>query len=515
MKKNHLITIKNELIDLYLYLKGPNKKEKEDISYLEVVDEITLIKYIKDSIDISISKLAEKRINDYNNKLTEENTQQEYESLLIKYEKDIRGHIKTEHQLKLYSESLQTNIEELEKEKNECISDNKEYKDIIKKKNKEINKLKKQINHNKKLIETNEVQKNIMKENENTLKNNIKKYEIEIEKLNKKIKYYEILFTEDPDGDTTEKELKNSTIYCNTSRTPIIVNSNTENKEMPTNKTYRNMNKMINDCKSNNSSTKPYEKNQKFVSHKYCKNNKNQKSYKIKNIKNLTDEHIIEKSITFNNINENNMPNHTYVNESNNKEDENNKLIGNNSTLNVNNNNSITSKKSRTIYDRHKSIENANEYLRNKPLGLIKKIFVSNDNNNSLKFLNKEKYKEIMANTNIKYKKNINSNNSTINSTNKYIINNNNNNINNAINFSGNAMNNGARLINNINNNIQQKIFNNIYIGSNIKNLKKNAGNYTERQLNSIANTNIARKIFINYRNKQREKMNFSISDNF
>ena len=511
MKKNHLITIKNELIDLYLYLKGNNNKEKEDITYLEMLDEITLIKYIKDSIDISISKLAEKRVNDYNNKLSDENIQQDYESLLIKYEKDIRGHIKTEHQLKLYSESLQNNIEELEKEKNEYISDNKDYKDIIKKKNKEINKLKRQINQNKKLLESNELQKKLIKDNEIKLKNNIKKYEIEIEKLNKKIKYYEILFSEDADGDGIERDLKNNTIYCNTSRTPIIVNSNTDSKEIPMNKTFRNMNKIFNDSKSINS-TKPYEKNQKFVSHKYCKKNKNQKSYKIKNIKNLTDEHIIEKSITFNNINENNLPNHTYINESNNKEDENNKLITNNSTLNVNNNNSITSKKSRTIYDRHKSIENANEYLRNKPLGLIKKIFVSSDNNNSIKILNKAKYKEIMANTNIKFKKNMNSINSTINSTNKYIIN---NNINNAINFSGNAINNGARLVNNINNNIQQKIFNNIYIGSNIKNLKKNAGNYTERQLNSIANTNIARKIFINYRNKQKEKMNFSISDNF
>ena len=206
MKKNHLITIKNELIGLYLYLKGNNKKEEEDISYIEILDEITLIKYIKDSIDISISKLAEKRINDYNNKLSNENVQQDYESLLIKYEKDIRGHIKTEHQLKLYSESLQNNIEELEKEKKEYISDNKDYKEIIKKKNKEINKLKRQINHNKKLLESNEVQKKIMKENETRLKNHIKKYEIEIEKLNKKIKYYEILLNEDTDGDGIEKE---------------------------------------------------------------------------------------------------------------------------------------------------------------------------------------------------------------------------------------------------------------------------------------------------------------------
>ena len=179
MKKNHLISIKNALIDLYLFFKGKNNTEKDDIENLKALDEISLIKYIKDSIDISILKLVEKKVNDYKNKLIEENTQQDYESLLVKYEKDIRGHIKTENQLKLYTESLQNNIEDLEKEKKEYLCDNKGYREIINKKNKEINNLKKEINNNKKLLESNEVQKNIMKDNEKILKNNI-------EKINKK-----------------------------------------------------------------------------------------------------------------------------------------------------------------------------------------------------------------------------------------------------------------------------------------------------------------------------------------
>ena len=146
MKKNHIISIKNALIDLYLFLKGKNKNNRNEKDYIEkirMLDEITLIKYIKDSIDISITKLAEKKVNDYNNQFLDENTQHDYESLLVKYEKDIRGHIRTEHQLKLYSESLQNNIEDLEKEKNEYLYDKKDYSEIINKKNKEINKLKK------------------------------------------------------------------------------------------------------------------------------------------------------------------------------------------------------------------------------------------------------------------------------------------------------------------------------------------------------------------------------------
>ena len=48
MKKNHLISIKNALIDLYLFLKEKNNTEKDDIEYLKALNEITLIKYIKD-----------------------------------------------------------------------------------------------------------------------------------------------------------------------------------------------------------------------------------------------------------------------------------------------------------------------------------------------------------------------------------------------------------------------------------------------------------------------------------
>ena len=163
MKKNHQISTKNALINLYLNLKyySSNKKsqkKEEDIEYLSSLNEISLIKYIKDSIDSIILEIVEKKINDYNKK-SNEHIQQDYEAMLIKYEKDIRGHIKTEHQLKLFADSLQNNIEDLEKEKKESICNNN-YKDIIIEKNNIINELKKEINYNKKLINSYE-EKNI------------------------------------------------------------------------------------------------------------------------------------------------------------------------------------------------------------------------------------------------------------------------------------------------------------------------------------------------------------------
>ena len=91
------------------------KKEKtQDLSTDEIsnnIDDILLINYIKNSFDVIVSYLIEERINIYNEE--KDNTRQEYESVLIKYEADIREHIKIEHQMKLYIDSLEIEKEEL------------------------------------------------------------------------------------------------------------------------------------------------------------------------------------------------------------------------------------------------------------------------------------------------------------------------------------------------------------------------------------------------------------------
>ena len=128
MKKNSSDKIKTALIDLYLTfreysLEAKDQKKEENIEYLSSMNELELIKYIKDSIDTVILTLAEKKINEFNN--------QDYEAMLIKYEQDIRGHIKVEHQLKLYSDSLQNNIDELEKEKKSGFNNNEKNKEYV------------------------------------------------------------------------------------------------------------------------------------------------------------------------------------------------------------------------------------------------------------------------------------------------------------------------------------------------------------------------------------------------
>ena len=129
MNQNSSSSIKSALIDFYLTMKQYSLeikgiKKEENIEYLASMKELDLIKYIKDSIDTIILALAEKKINDYNNQMANENIQTDYESMLIKYEQDIRGYIKVEHQLKLYIDSLQHNGEEIDKEKKLGFSNN-------------------------------------------------------------------------------------------------------------------------------------------------------------------------------------------------------------------------------------------------------------------------------------------------------------------------------------------------------------------------------------------------------
>ena len=86
----------------------------EESDNLEKNDSLTLINYIKNSIDVFVQILVEQKVQEY--KETKKNSQEEYETLLIKLESDIRSHISTEHVLKLEAENMQYEIEDLERE---------------------------------------------------------------------------------------------------------------------------------------------------------------------------------------------------------------------------------------------------------------------------------------------------------------------------------------------------------------------------------------------------------------
>ena len=512
MKKKQIST-KNALIDLYLALKyyqnnkKSNKKE-EDIEYLSSLTELNLIQYIKDSMDSTILSIAEKKINDYNKKYTIENIQQDYESMLVKYEKDIRGHIKTEHQLKLFADSLQNNIEELEKENN-----NDNFKDIIDEKNNIIRKLKNEINYNKKLLKSFEEQIKKLEESEKKLKNIIqkmeKKHKNDLEILSKKIKMYE----------TERNNKKSETVYCNSSRHPYnpnIINNYIENDG--NGRIYRNSCNNISIGNNHSTSlvnTRPYEKIEKFILNtKYPKNNKYTYQNKIKNLKSSSTEHSKEKSMR-NNLS--NINNNSYILDSKAQDELINKYMINNSSLNN------TIRNNKKIYHRHKSIENENKYIKGKQMNIIKKILMSsnnniNSNNNSLRNSNKVINKGIYNNNNsaIISKKIISSNNNIIVNSSKNDM----NKINKELNISsiiGNKNNIGCNFVNNINiysNNLKHNInTNKIYIGEHIK---KYSGNSSVKELmnNNISNGNAnylnihginKKSNYINYRNNKKD----------
>ena len=536
MKQNtssEKITTKAALIDFYMALKQYSfevknkKKEKPNIEYLSSMTELELIDYIKESIDTVILTLAEKKINDYNNQITCENIQQDYEAMLVKYEQDIRGHIKVEHQLKLYSDSLQSNLEELEKEKKLGFNNNSNNNNYIN----EIQILKKEIKYQKKLIKSYEDQNIKSAENEKKLKSiiakNEKKYKSEIDTLNKKLKYYiekiNILCNEK--NEKIEKR-KSETICCNSSRrsnNPNIIKNFIENDGINTNihkmnnslhgigRIYRNSGNSLSISDNHSTSmanTRPYAKVDKDILNKYIKNSKEPYQYqnRIKNLKNVSNLRSTNIHSCINIPNNNN--NNSYLLDSKAQDEIINKYMMNDSFMN-----------NKKIYNRHKSVENnSNNYIKGKN---IKKLLMQNNNNsnkNSYKDVNKGFYNKSLMNK--KYVNNssnnsINSEKNYMNKTTKEI------NINNIIESKNNI---GCNFVNNINiysNNLKQDNGNNnIYIGNNIK---KYAGNTSFRSINKNNNLNATNYIHIHgnknnnnvisYRNKQKEgKMISSIS---
>ena len=546
MKKNIQSSVKTALIKLYLSLKeyikkGDKDKEKENIEYLEAMNEIKLIKYIKEVIDSNILIMAEKKINEYNKRDNNEFVQNDFESMLIKYESDIRGHIKTEHQLKLYSDSLQSNIDELLFEKDNLVDYNKNFKDMLAEKNKEINTLKKEINQLKKKIKILEDDKQKSEENDKKLKNIImkmeKKHKMEIDNLNKKLlNCIDKIQNECSNNEQSNKDKKSETIYNSSSHYPnnknIIKNfiENEGNCGHNTNRIYRNLgnNISIGNSHSNSIATsRPYEKIEKYLINKYPKN-KGKEQYQNKSKNNKNEEDIPNNEQNIPNINNNNN-NNSFIINSKVQDEFINKFLINDSLLT----NTIKKSKKNKIYHRHKSIENDNyKYIKCKQMNFIKKILLSNNNsnkninnnNNSIKNPSKQMNKNIY-NNNILNNMNNKGLNSSTGSVNKNYMNKTAKDMN-INNIFGNKNNIGCSFVNNINiysNNLKQDNGNNIILAHNIKNYAENA---TIRELinnNNINNSNNGNYIhihgnknqFINYRNKQKDvKMTSSLNNN-
>ena len=495
----------------YSYDEKDIKKENLNIEYLSSLDDLELIKYITDSMDAVVLTLAEKKIDEYNKQINCSNIQQDYEAMLIKYEQDIRGHIKVEHQLKLFSDSLQNNIEELEKQKKlGSNNDNKQYLN-------EIEKLKKEIKAQKKIIKSYEENNIKSTENEKKLKNiiakNEKKYKEDIDKLNKKINYYveklQILYNEKNDK---KEQRKSENIFCNSSRRSnqsnfiknLYINQegnqNINNSLHNIGKLFRNSNNLsMNDNHSTSmTNSRHYAKLDQFILNKYLKNNQKASYHTKLNIKN---SNAMYNSISI----PNNNNNSSYMLDQKAQDEIINKFMFNDSMIN-----------NKKINNRHKSVGNdSNKYSKGKN---IRKLIMPNNNTNrhSVKNSNKGTYYRNIINK--KFPHNLSDSARSVknfmNKTAKEI------NINNIIENKNNI---GCNFVNNINifsNNVKQDNSNNIYLGNNFKKFAENAsframaknnnGHNEHNHINYIKLNGSKNSNIISFRNKQKEGKNIS-----
>ena len=412
---------------------------------------MSLIKYIRDSIETLVQVLAEEKMQEYNHK--RENKPQEYETLLIKLEKEIRNHIQTENQVKLYAETLQNNLEEIENE-------NKLLKEKIKnleKANSNINlipnginkdkfiELRNELEKNKQVLKSYEIQNLKLSENERKLKSKLLKelklmnqkdihYKNEIELLKQKLSSYHkklsiilgedyIISNNNNNYEISQFSSNKKRSYSNATKeasTNIIINNsnkktskiflssknnipksaasnnklNSYNKDLDDNKnisrTYRTNIKENSHHKNGPalSASSSMEKIERYLMNKFAKT---QLYFKSKmNIMSSASKHSKNRIIS-SPYNKSMVENEMNVYHSHN----NNKLQMNDSALN-----NFPSKQKKKS-NRHKSVENINKLIRNKnKQELLKNLLMSN--NNSALNINIKKASVVYSKENIK-----------------------------------------------------------------------------------------------------------------
>ena len=140
----------------------------------------TIISYIKNSVNVMVTTLAEAKVNEY--KSQSDNAQQTYESMLIKLEKDIRKHIQSEQQVKLYVESLEYEMQELERENTKLKSEVRKLQEQLTQLNNNNNTHSSLLNELKQMLSESKAQVRKYIDNETALqcKLNSKQQEIQL-----------------------------------------------------------------------------------------------------------------------------------------------------------------------------------------------------------------------------------------------------------------------------------------------------------------------------------------------
>ena len=329
------------------------------------------------------------------------NSPQEYENVLIKYEKDIRGHIKIEQQLKLLIDDLQSDLDDLENEnkklklKIETLKNNSKKNNVddyysyqeFQQKIKNIYSLEEENEHLKKdiinkqiLIKSYEEQNLKLASNEKKLKSLItlkekankekeEKYKSQIREINKKIIFY--------------KDLLNKKYNTSINNYNEIYNI------------HQTSFSTIKDEKSNiinsveNSNRKNRNNNISFLSISGSMDKKIQNKITYNKIHSLSN----------NNIRKENNSNNSSLSIKKNQKEFLNKLFINNTII-------LSNKKTNGVYNRYKSFENSNKPTKVKNSSIFKDFII---NSNNVKF-RKEKvrnFKHLRSSSQGKINKNI------------------------------------------------------------------------------------------------------------
>lgn len=363
----------------------------EEYEILEKTDSLTLVNYIKCSIDIYVQILVDQKVLEY--KESKKNSQEEYESMLIKLENDIRGHISAEHFFKIDAENMQFEIEELEKEKEKLTELLKEHNEenIIAKEN-EIQSLKEEIERVKQILISYEEQNLKLADNEKKLKSQIIKKEQEFANIEEK--YKEEITELTSKYLALEEKLK--------SYSPTPNSSNNKNSYYSS---------------ALNSQEDPFSKSQLPLRKKLSQGSKSASS--LNNIEKYLQQKIHNKNLINSTTNygstsnNNNKINLSREKSFNNKPNENNSYIAHNDSMiiskkhedflskqdfvakkilkdSINKKQEVRNKKKG--HNRQRSLEEVARFLRNKNSSLIKEmLFNSNNNNNTHNSISKQR----------------------------------------------------------------------------------------------------------------------------
>ncbi|CAD8150451.1 unnamed protein product [Paramecium octaurelia] len=198
------------LIQLEKYIETKNdlnEIEKELKDYENLPQLVNIIKVVFTNLMLKIDKKVKKLEKDVdpNASLRSLRTEEEYEKLeqtVIKYEGEIRNHIRLEQQLKLYAESIQAKLDESESTRNELLETTKKVMNNLKRENQnyyeENNKLQSDIAYYKQRIQEyeNDAYKKTIEQDQG---------DHEVQKLHKNSQQIKTLVQKKPNSKETNK----------------------------------------------------------------------------------------------------------------------------------------------------------------------------------------------------------------------------------------------------------------------------------------------------------------------